>query len=60
MRQKLDRVIDTLAALREAERHTRLEILDRLERGEIDPKEAARVLRQLSGNFDSGGTRSNP
>lgn len=53
VRQKLDRVVGTLVALREADRMGQAEILDRLERGEIDPQEAVRALRLRSGNPDS-------
>jgi hypothetical protein len=49
VRQKLDRVISTLTALREADLQGQAEILDRLERGEINAQEAARALRQISG-----------
>ena len=45
VRSKLDRIIAQLKQLRGNEERDRLTILDRLERGEIDAKEAARLLR---------------
>ena len=46
IRAKLDRVISKLKELRRLGEEERHSILDRLEKGEIDAKEATRLLRE--------------
>lgn len=47
VRKKLDEVIQVLGYGPKAERKRREEILDSVDRGEIGPKEAIRLLREL-------------
>ena len=58
VRQKLDRVIATLTTLRLDEQGSQLEVIERLERGDISPQQAAQQLRQLAGNPASTFTKS--
>ena len=57
VRQKLDRVIEALTALRLGAHQSQNLIIDRLERGEISPQEAAQLLRQLAGNLPPSSTK---